>query len=1612
MMSQNLSAILFTFGLSHLVACGEKDTGPVDVDNDGIVASEDCDDGNSAINDSATDTVGDGIDQNCDGIDGTDMDGDGLASVASGGMDCDDEDADETVSMGMVFYIDADGDGFGDASQEVTACESPVGYVDNADDCDDADAGISPAAEEICDGVDNDCDALTDDDDDSIMGQGTYFADGDGDGFGDPMAPKVTCDVPEGFIDNDGDCDDTDAMVNPDAEDVIADGLDSDCDTIELCYEDLDGDGFGIENTVELTDDGNGGLDCAVAVGTSDNWSDCDDTNADINPDALEICDGGVDNDCNGMADDADSNTDLTTGMSYFVDADGDGFGSASIMACEQTTGLVTQDGDCNDSLPSSNPMATDIAGDSIDQNCDGVDGLDMDGDGYASVASGGMDCDDTDGYINPAALEECDMIDNDCDGFIDDADDSVDIDQTTEFYSDNDGDGFGDPNATMNLCFLAPGYVSDDTDCDDSDPSTYPGAAYLQSSSDCLTDSDGDGWGTGSTSGDTCYTVEMMDSFGDGWNGNQVDIYEDGQFVDSATFTSGYGDVHEYCGSEGSLIEFFFIEGQWTSEVSYNILNPNGDTLVEVATGAAVENGFVVVDDVVFTSTVSVVGDCDDGNVDINPDATETCDEIDNNCDGQVDEGVATMYYVDADSDGFGDASNIVEACELPMGASEVDGDCDDLDGMVNPDATEVCDGMDNNCDTQVDEGLLSMLFVDEDGDGYGNPSNFEMRCDDGDSMWTGDASDCDDSRADTYPGAAELESGACMTDADDDGYGDMNAPSYITAGSDCDDNSATAYVGSAELDSTSECMEDMDGDGYGDANAQSPVMAGSDCADTQIYINPMATDIAGDGVDQNCDAVDGTDSDGDGDPSVVSGGTDCDDTDATRENLDVDGDGQTTCDTDCDDFDPNTIGDDDSDGYFSCEDDCDDADSSVNPGETEVWYDGIDQDCDGANDYDQDMDGEDSADHGGTDCDDTNPDVNTDDDDNDGFSSCDGDCWDSADDADSDGVIDSSTTYPGAAFNDSLELCLTDNDGDGYAQMPDGTQCYTFETFDSYGDGWNGNSLDIYESGTLVLSVENQNEDGSTSATPGGEYMTVEYCPDPMASTIEIRYTDGQYNSEVAFDLYSPYGQLIASGEGSGTTDLIVDGVTYTDGDTILTFYQYGMDCDDADANVYGGSDNDGDGYLACYADCNDYDATVNNGATETWYDGVDQDCDGLSDYDQDMDGDDDINYGGTDCDDQDSMVEGLDIDGDGVSTCDGDCDDSDETIYAGATETWYDGIDQDCSGGSDYDQDGDGEESYESGMGMDCDDTDANTIGDDDGDGYFVCETVPDCDDGDGTVYPGATEIFDDGIDQDCDGADLVAMASCDAFASAGYTQDGVYTLLASDGSTYDAYCDMNIDGGGWTKIVSTTGNNQVFGQTTSSIVNSYANVSDAEGVYEAFQKLDGFSQVMISKTSGTYAGEYAAYNLVETITGQSVLDVLLYCSAQTEVVNNDFYWDGVRVLGYTSFHSGTIYSGNLQMTGNGSIVTPTYFFMCGVNESSDNDQSVMAFADNRGDSNYWGDEWRGTGQLGTMWSFWNGDYHTAGTYHIGNGYVNAYAGYKGSGVNLGSYEVYIR
>ena len=109
------------------------------------------------------------------------------------------------------------------------------------------------------------------------------------------------------------------------------------------------------------------------------------------------------------------------------------------------------------------------------------------------------------------------------------------------------------------------------------------------------------------------------------------------------------------------------------------------------------------------FDNTV----DCDDFDANVYPGSTGHCDGIDNNCDGAVDEGVSTLYYRDLDGDGFGDDTETIMACNSPSDYIIVGNDCDDSNADSFPGAPEICDENDNDCDGEVDEGLLDGLFL-----------------------------------------------------------------------------------------------------------------------------------------------------------------------------------------------------------------------------------------------------------------------------------------------------------------------------------------------------------------------------------------------------------------------------------------------------------------------------------------------------------------------------------------------------------------------------------------------------------------------------------------------------------------------------------------------------------------------------------------------------------------------------------------------------------------------------------------------------------------------------------------------------------------------------------
>ena len=414
-----------------------------DADGDGVAAADDCDDADPDVFPGA-DEVCDGIDNDCDGL-------------------VDTED-DSLVGPLTTFHADADGDGFGDAEDTIEACAAPTGFVEDGTDCDDGYASVNPAADEVCDDLDNDCDGLIDAEDDSLDTSTwrDFYADEDGDGHGAGGIVTAGCSTEPGLSATDDDCDDGDAAISPSATEICdpldvdedCDGLSDDADSsvdltgASLWYPDADGDGFG-----DQTDAGAASCDdpsTSTSAYTTDH-TDCADGAASVHPGATEVCDDlDIDEDCDGVADDADAGVDPGSRSTWAADADGDGYGDAAGPTVEA----------CEDPSDASTTFVADTT-----------------------------DCDDTDAAIHPGATEVCDDddVDEDCDGLADSADPSVDPSSGTIWFADADGDGYGDSSdpGTVLCDDPASGYTSDATDCDDTDPDVHPGATEVCSASD-----------------------------------------------------------------------------------------------------------------------------------------------------------------------------------------------------------------------------------------------------------------------------------------------------------------------------------------------------------------------------------------------------------------------------------------------------------------------------------------------------------------------------------------------------------------------------------------------------------------------------------------------------------------------------------------------------------------------------------------------------------------------------------------------------------------------------------------------------------------------------------------------------------------------------------------------------------------------------------------------------------------------------------------------------------------------------------------------------------------------------------------------------------------------
>jgi hypothetical protein len=376
----------------HSIDEDVQDLWYLDHDGDGhgdpVVSQESCDPGEGWVADA----------DDCDDLDATSHPGaEEVCDLADN--DCDGSVDEEVTSD---WYADADGDGWGDASTETQACGAPSGHIARSGDCDDGDASVNPAAAELCNGVDDDCDGSVDEAD--ALDAGSWYADSDGDGYGDAAAAMIACTAPSGHVADDSDCDDTAAATNPAAGEVC-DGVDNDCDGItdpddaadaSTWHLDTDGDGYGNPLATATA--------CSQPAGWVADGSDCDDGDSGANPSAEEICDG-TDNDCDGSVDEGLATT-------WYLDWDMDGYGDddRSVLDCEApSSDYVSTGGDCDDSSAAHHPGATPGC-DGDDYDCDGAVDSDADGDGYADISCGGDDCDDSDAAMYPEPAGGCAM--------------------------------------------------------------------------------------------------------------------------------------------------------------------------------------------------------------------------------------------------------------------------------------------------------------------------------------------------------------------------------------------------------------------------------------------------------------------------------------------------------------------------------------------------------------------------------------------------------------------------------------------------------------------------------------------------------------------------------------------------------------------------------------------------------------------------------------------------------------------------------------------------------------------------------------------------------------------------------------------------------------------------------------------------------------------------------------------------------------------------------------------------------------------------------------------------------------------------------------------------
>ena len=801
-----------------------------------------------------------------------------------------DDNCNNQIDDGLVvqtYYADSDNDTFGNPLAPLNACIQPIGYLIDNTDCNDNLASVNSNGIEICNLLDDNCNGLTDE-----GAQVLFYADQDSDGFGGTSPTTLACYPPSGFSNNSNDCDDFNAYVFPGASENC-NFIDDNCNmlidegVLNTYYIDSDGDSFGTSAVIAQA--------CSLPIGYSMNNIDCNDSDAGIQPAADEIC-NLEDENCNGQIDEG-------VQLSFYADYDNDNYGNPNvfIVACTQPNGFVLNSSDCIDSNAAINPSISEVCNE-IDENCNELidEGVqvefyaDNDNDNFGSTTNtilacilplgyvtNSTDCDDSDGYIQPGAAEICNSLDDNCNNQVDE-----NILFNT-YFEDIDEDSFGNPNSTISFCTLPFGYVENNEDCNDSNPSISPLGIEVCNLFDdnCnglidegvqaifFLDFDNDGYGNENNSIIACYPPSGYTNNSADCNDNSAIVFpgaieicnlqdEDCDLIIDENATSifyidtdsdGFGNINitttgctppsGYVINSADCNDLLFTANPIASEICNNI-DDNCNTLIDEgvqlafyldADGDTFGGNIFVIGCIAPAGFVSNNADCNDTSIFINPFSNEVCNNIDDNCNLQIDEGVLNTFFPDFDNDGFGNTNIFVQACTGPIGFVPFGGDCNDTTALVSPAMPELCNQIDDNCNAQIDEGVTQIYFADLDGDTFGDANNFISSCTQP-LGYTADTTDCADTNSLVYPNATEI-----CNQIDDNCNGSI------------DDGLVFETY-----------LADVDGDGFGDNGTDSIYCiapngyllftgAPVDCNGNDSLINPGAFEICNN-IDDNC--------------------------------------------------------------------------------------------------------------------------------------------------------------------------------------------------------------------------------------------------------------------------------------------------------------------------------------------------------------------------------------------------------------------------------------------------------------------------------------------------------------------------------------------------------------------------------------------------------------------------------------------------------------------------------------------------------------------------------------------------------------------------------------